>query len=110
MIVLKLVLSIINSDDASAVSDALTDNGFSVTKLSTTGGFLKVGNTTFITGVADDRVDDVIKIIKSKSNKRKQSVPSATPFEAEMYSTIPFEITVGGATVFVLNVDRFEKL
>lgn len=107
---MKLVLSIINSDDANAVSNALTDNGFPVTKLSTTGGFLKVGNTTFITGVDDDKVDDVIKIIKSKSNKRTQSVPNATPLEVGMYSSIPFEITVGGATIFVLNVDKFEKL
>ena len=71
---------------------------------------MKVGNTTFITGVDDERVDEVIKIVKSKSHKRKQSVPNATPLEAGMYSAIPFEITVGGATVFVLDVDRFEKL
>jgi uncharacterized protein YaaQ len=105
-----LILAILNSDDANSVQNALTDNGFLVTKLSTTRGFLKVGNTTFITGVDDERVDGVIKIIKSKSNKRKQSVPNATPLEVGMYSSIPFEITIGGATVFVLNVDRFEKL
>lgn len=107
---MKLILAIINSDDANAVLNALTDNGFSVTKLSTTGGFLKVGNTTFITGVNDDKVDSVIEIIKSKSNRRTQSVPNATPLEVGMYSAIPFEITIGGATIFVLNVDRFEKL
>lgn len=107
---MKLILAIINSDDANAVSNALTDNGFLVTKLSTTGGFLKVGNTTFITGVDDNRVDDVIKIIKSKSKKRKQSVPSATPLEVGTYSAIPFEITIGGATIFVLNVEDFKKV
>ena len=110
MITLKLILAIINSDDANAVLDALTDNGFSVTKLSSTGGFLKVGNTTFITGVDDARVDDVIKIIRSKSNRRTQSVPNATSLESSVYSALPFEITVGGATIFVLNVDRFEKI
>ena len=107
---MKLILAIINSDDANSVLNALTDNGFSVTKLSTTGGFLKVGNTTFITGVDDDRVDEVIKIIKSKSKKRKQSVPNATPLEVGTYSAIPFEITIGGATIFVLNVESFKKL
>lgn len=107
---MKLILAIINSDDANAVSNALTDNGFLVTKLSTTGGFLKVGNTTFITGVDDDRVDEVIKIIKSKSKKRKQSVPSVTPLEVGTYSAIPFEITIGGATIFVLNVEDFKKV
>ncbi len=107
---MKLILAIINSDDANAVSNALTNNGFLVTKLSTTGGFLKVGNTTFITGVDDGRVDEVIKIIKSKSKKRKQSVPSATPLEVDTYSAIPFEITIGGATIFVLNVEDFKKV
>ncbi len=107
---MKLVLAIINSDDANTVSNALTDNGFHVTKLSTTGGFLKVGNTTFITGVDDDKVDSVINIIKAKSNKRTQTIPNASPLEVGMYSSTPFEITVGGATIFVLNVDKFEKL
>lgn len=107
---MKMILAIVNSDDANVVLNALTDNGFSVTKLSTTGGFLKVGNTTFMTGVADELVDDVIKIIAQKSNKRKQSVPRATPLEVGMYSSLPFEITIGGATIFVLNIERFEKI
>lgn len=109
MTFVKLILAIINSDDANSVSKALTDGGFHVTKLSTTGGFLKIGNTTFITGVDDDKVDDVVEIIKSKSNRRTQSVPSATPLEVDMYSHVPFEITIGGATIFVLNVDSFKK-
>lgn len=107
---MKMILAIVNSDDANAVLNTLTDNGFLVTKLSTTGGFLKVGNTTFITGVEDNKVDEVIEIIKSKSNKRKQRVPNATPLDLKMCSAIPFEITIGGATVFVLDVNRFEKL
>ena len=107
---MKLVLAIVNSDDAPSVLNSLTEKGFQVTKLATTGGFLKVGNTTFITGVEDDKVDEVINIISDKSNKRTQAVPSATTAEMGMYRPIPFEITVGGATVFVLNVDKFEKL
>ena len=107
---MKLVFSIVNSDDAPALSAALTENNFQVTKLATTGGFLKVGNTTFITGVEDDKVDDVIKIIESKSNKRTQIVPNAAASEIGMYSEMPVEVTVGGATVFVVDVDRFEKI
>ena len=107
---MKLVLSIVNSDDASAVSTALTEGHFQVTKLATTGGFLKAGNTTFITGVEDNKVDEVLKIIESKSNKRTQMVPNASTIDMGMYSALPFEVTVGGATVFVLNVDRFEKI
>ena len=107
---MKLVFSIVNSDDAPALSAALTENNFQVTKLATTGGFLKVGNTTFITGVEDDKVDDVIKIIESKSNKRTQIVPNASASDIGMYSEVPIEVTIGGATVFVVDVDRFEKI
>ena len=107
---MKLVLSIINSDDASNVSSALTEKRFQVTKLATTGGFLKSGNTTFITGVDDDKVDEVIEIIKKTSNKRTQMVPNASSLDMGVYSALPFEVTVGGATIFVLNVDRFEKI
>ena len=107
---MKLVFSIVNSDDAAAVSAALTENNFQVTKLATTGGFLKVGNTTFITGVEDDKVDDVIRIIEKKSNKRTQIVPDANAAILVGYSEMPVEVTVGGATVFVIDVDRFEKI
>lgn len=107
-IFMKLVFSIVNSDDAAAVSAALTENNFQVTKLATTGGFLKVGNTTFITGVEDNKVNDVIEIIRQKSNRRKQLVPNSA--HMGIYSDLPLEVTVGGATIFVVDVDRFEKI
>mgnify|MGYP000941960520 CR=1 FL=1 len=60
---MKLILAIVSNDDSGAVSSALTRGGFSVTKLATTGGFLMAGNTTFISGVEDEKVDEVIGII-----------------------------------------------
>ncbi|MDO4458852.1 MAG: cyclic-di-AMP receptor [Clostridia bacterium] len=107
---MKLLLAIISNDDSSAVQSALTKNGFQVTKLATTGGFLMAGNTTFISGVQDDKVDEAIEIIGKHSSKRTQIVPSASTMDVGMYSSFPVEVTVGGATIFVLNVDRFEKL
>ena len=71
---------------------------------------MKSGNTTFITGVDDDKVDEVIEIIAKTSNKRTQMVPNASTLDMGVYSALPFEVTVGGATIFVLNVDRFEKI
>ncbi len=105
---MKLVFAIVNNDDSSAVSAAMTKKGYSTTKLATTGGFLKAGNTTFITGVADDKVDDVIQIIAANSSRRTQLIPGT--MDVGMYSSFPVEVTVGGATIFVLNVDRFEKV
>lgn len=106
---MKLVLAIVSNDDSAAVSSALTRNGFQVTKLATTGGFLMAGNTTFLTGVEDEQVDKVLEVIAEKSSKRTQIVPSTTA-DVGMYSAFPVQVTVGGATVFVLNVERYEKV
>ena len=107
---MKLVLAIVNNDDSAAVSTNLTKGGFSVTKLATTGGFLKAGNTTLLCGVEDDRVDEVIDIIRKQSKRRSQMVPTTTFYDAGSYAAYPVEVTVGGATIFVMNVDRFEKV
>ena len=108
---MKLVMAIIGSDDSATVSSSLTQKGFSVTKLATTGGFLKSGNTTFLVGTEDDKVDEVISIIEKHSRRRTQLMPStSTAIDVSDYSAFPVEIPVGGATIFVLNVDRFEKV
>ena len=107
---MKLIFAIVSNDDSSMVASALTKNGFYATKLATTGGFLKAGNTTFISGVDDEKVDRVIEIISKQSSRRTQLVPSATTMDVGMYTSFPVEVTVGGATIFVLNVDRFEKV
>ena len=107
---MKLILAIVSNDDSGAVSAAMTKAGFQITKLATTGGFLMAGNTTFISGVADEKVDEVIGIIGKHSSRRTQVVPSTTTMDVGMYSSFPAEVTVGGSTIFVLNVERFEKV
>lgn len=106
---MKLIFAIVNKDDSGAVSAALTRAGFSVTKLATTGGFLMAGNTTFLVGTDDSRVDEVIAIIEKHSKKRSQMVPSTT-YGTSAYTSFPVEVTVGGATVFVTDIERYEKL
>ena len=105
---MKMLLAIINHDDASAVSQNLTKNGFSSTRLATTGGFLMSGNTTLMVGVADERVDDAITIIKAHSHSRKQLIPTTSEMSFGYFPSMPVEVTVGGATIFVLDVERFE--
>ena len=107
---MKMIMAVVSGDDSNAVSAALTKARFSVTKLATTGGFLMSGNTTFLIGVDDDKVSEVIDIIAKHSKKRKQMVPSAGMMNVGMYSAFPVEVTVGGAIVFVMNVERFEKV
>jgi len=108
---MKLIIAIIQDEDASRLISALMDDGYSVTKLATTGGFLRAGNTTLLTGVEDDRVDGCLHIIEKvcKSRKQMAASPMAAGGIAGMYAHIPIEVTVGGATVFVLDVEQFHK-
>ena len=103
---MKLIFAIVNGDDSLPVSRALTKAGFFATKLASTGSFLSAGNTTFLTCVEDHRVDAVISIIREKSHKRKQFVSTG----ATIGMDFPVEVEVGGATIFVTDVERFEKL
>ncbi|MBQ6707291.1 MAG: cyclic-di-AMP receptor [Clostridia bacterium] len=106
---MKLIIAIVNKEDSNAVASALIRAGFPTTKLSTTGGFLKAGNTTFLLGVDEARVDEAVELIAKYSKKRTQMV-SSTVYGSSEYSSFPVEVTVGGATIFVTDVDRYEKL
>ena len=106
---MKLVLAIINKDDCDGVVAELSANGHSVTRLTSSGGFLRVGNSTILVGTEDEKVDDVCAIIKAKSHARTQ-LHVTTPFFSDILVAQPIEVTVGGATIFVLDVDKWEKV
>ena len=107
---MKMILAIINQDDANMVVNALMQEGYSVTKLSTTGGFLRAGNMTILIGVEDEKVPKVLNIIHKQSHSRRQVIPTASELGMGYYPSMPVEVTVGGVTVFVLNVDQFQRL
>lgn len=107
---MKMIIAILNADDAPTVIHTLMKSGQSITKLATTGGFLRAGNVTILIGVEDEKVQGVIDTIKANSHSRKQMIaPSAEP-GLNFYPTMPIEVVVGGATIFVLNVEHFEKV
>lgn len=103
---MKLLLAIINNDDAHTVSTQLSKSGFFITKISSTGGFLMNGNSTFLIGLNDDDVDDAIAIIKKYSKDRVQPAP----VDLQSVPSAQAQVTVGGATVFVLNIEHYEHL
>ena len=107
---MKLIYAIINNDDSHSVSSALTKGGFSATKLASTGGFLMAGNTTFLVCSEDDKVDEIIGIIRDHSRRRKQFVPSGASYDVGSYTGFQVEVSVGGATIFVTDIERFEKV
>jgi uncharacterized protein YaaQ len=108
----KLVVAVVHNEDAGALVDALLDGEYRATRLHSSGGFLKQSNATIILGVEDDRVDAVLTIIRETCNARTQVVNPMPPImePGEFFMPYPLEVEVGGATVFVLPVDRFERL
>ena len=107
---MKLIFAIVNKEDSYAVSQGLTKDGFAVTKLATTGGFLMAGNVTLIIGTEDEKVDRVIDLIKEFSKQRIEIVASTATYGVGVASAIPLEVQVGGATIFVTDVARYEKI
>ena len=109
---MKLVITVISDTDAAPLLNALVQKGYRATKLASTGGFLREGNTTMLIGVEKEKVDEVIDIINDKCQSRRQFVTpiAALPGPAEPFGSYPMEITVGGATVFVVDVEKYMKV
>ena len=109
---MKLIIAVVQDEDSIRLINKLMEHGFGATKLATTGGFLRSGNTTLLTGVDDDKLDEAMKLIESTCKSRKQMAPVHAPMHgsAGMYvPSYPVQVTIGGATVFVLDVEQFHK-
>ena len=108
---MKLIMAVVQDKDSNQLSRALVESNFRATKLASTGGFLRSGNTTFLIGTEDKHVDQLLEIIKENCRTREQIVAPISPMggNADSYVPFPVEVQVGGATVFVLPVDKFAK-
>ncbi len=109
---MKLVIAVVQDKDQRKVTDALLEKGYKFTNIATTGGLLREGNVTFLVGVDEDQVDDVIEVIGAHSKTREQLVNVFPPTIEPIGTCIPnpVKVQVGGATVFVVDVERAEKL
>ncbi len=108
----KLIVAIVQDDDADTLVEALLRKEFRATKLASSGGFLKASNATVMAGVDDDKVDDALKVVEDNCTSRTQVVNPMPPImePGEFYLPYPVEVQLGGATVFVLPVERFERI
>lgn len=106
---MKMIIAIVQSKDSNRLRRAFNQAKIQVTQLSTTGGFLREGNATFLIGIKDERVDDVLEIIKKNAESREQYVTSQMHIDVEGGSAFPVNVQIGGATVFILPVDKFIK-
>lgn len=108
---MKLIMAIVQDKDSNRLANEFIDANIRATKLSSTGGFLKAGNSTFIIGIEDDRVQDALELIKKTCQSRKQYVSTPMSLDISLDGQVPYpvEVEVGGATVFVLTVDGFHQ-
>ena len=109
---MKLIIAIVQDEDAARLVSNLMNEGYSVTKLASTGGFLRAGNTTLLLGVDEEKFQGAMDVIEKVCKSRKQIATSPSPVAGTtgVYVPYPIEVMVGGATVFVLNVEQFIKL
>ncbi len=107
-----MVVAIVHNEDAGVLVDALLEKDFRATRLQSSGGFLKQSNATVMLGVEDASVDAVMAIIAEQCTSRTQVVNPMPPImePGEFFMPYPLEVEVGGATVFVLPVERFERI
>ncbi|EDL63779.1 MULTISPECIES: cyclic-di-AMP receptor [Bacillaceae] len=106
---MKMIMAVVQDQDSNRLSSALMEHNFRSTKLASTGGFLRSGNTTFLIGVEDIRVEKALQVIRDNCKSRDQMVAPVSPMggNADSYVPYPVEVEVGGATVFVLPVEQF---
>ncbi len=109
---MKMIMAVISDEDSNNVISELGQQGFGVTRLCSTGGFLRAGNTTIMIGAQKEKISQAIEIIRSKCKTRKKAMPNLemSGGMGVMGAGFPLEVTVGGATIFVFNVEQFEKL
>ena len=111
---MNMIMAVLHKDDEAQTIDELNRESFFVTKLATTGGFLKGRNTTIMIVTEDERVDNALAVIKSNSGERKTITytnPALVSGRSGMNAAppVPIDVQVGGSTIFVMNVEQFQK-
>lgn len=109
---MKLVIAVIQRQDAAELLDALTSQGHRVTRISSEGGFLREGNVTLLIAVEEQAVEPLLRTIRAHCYTRTRYVSPLPPVaeSGEFYPPVPVEVQVGGATIFVLNAHDVLRL
>ncbi len=107
---MKLIIAVVNNTDSAKLIAVLVKNKFQVTKLASSGGFLREGNTTVMIGADEDQVDRILELIKTNCEARDHLItPVSSMGVTDSFVSFPLDVKVGGATVFVLPVEQFHK-
>ena len=108
----KLVIAVVHNEDARVMIDALLAHEYRATWLHSSGGFLKQSNATILVGVEDSKVDDVVALVRDNCRARTQTGSPIPPImePGEFFMPYPLEVEVGGAVVFVVPIERLERI
>ena len=108
----KMIVAVVHNEDARVLVDALLAHQYRATWLHTSGGFLKQSNATILVGVDDDKIDEVVGVVRDNCRARSQTVSPIPPImePGEFFMPYPIEVEVGGAVIFVLPIERFERI
>lgn len=109
---MKMVVAVVQAEDAGGLLTQLANRGLRATRIKTVGGFLREANATIFIGVEDDEVDLTVQTIRDSCTTRQQQITAipAVMEPGEFFLPYPVEVEVGGATIFVLPVERFERV
>jgi len=103
---------IVQGDDASILLEALSDRGYRATRINTAGGFLKKANATLLLGIEEDQIEPVLEIVRTNCQRRLEWV-NPTPIGPVLDDFLlvqPVEVEIGGATIFIQDVEEFVRL
>src|SRR4051794_12249117 len=108
---MKLVVAIVQDYDTDRLLSAVSGAGLRATRIASTGGFLRMGNTTVMLGVEDKQVTDCLRILGETCMSRVERTPAELVDEIGYFGpgTVS-EVTTGGAVVFVVPVTRFVRI
>ena len=109
---MKLVIAVVHNEDAGPLINSLLAREYRATWLHSWGGFLKQSNSTILLAVDDEKVDDVVAIVRENCHGRTQTVSPIPPVmePGQFFLPYPLEVEVGGAVLIVVPVDRFERI
>jgi len=104
-----LMMAVLQEQDVEMATRALEGLGASVVYMASTGGFLGRKNATLLIGIPEGREDEALKVLETSCRQRVEYL--TMPLEGSpMPMPTPIPVTVGGATVFTLPVERFEEI
>ena len=108
---MKLILAVIQHEDEGALTEAMELEGMSVTRIGSSGGFLRASNVTLMTAVEDQQVKQVMALLGKHCKRRtKKAHPRAPSTQAPERFLGAIPVQIGGATVFILSLERVEKI